>query len=572
MTAPTRSRRWVSLQPIWPNPIFHRYARSRLRPQALSAALIITLIFAGFFFFLFRTLALYQGRMEIAAAERAPLIPLLIIQAIILFIMGTGQVAAGITAEADEGVLDYQRLSPMTPLGKVLGYLFGLPVREWVQFLSTLPFTAWGLWRGEVPMATWLPLYVVVISSAILYHLTGLVAGAVIHNRRWAFLVSIVLVILLYTVFPQAAKFGLVYFKYLTLHPVLEETISELVPGELGGPLRLWRSLTPDVRFFGLHFSEAVFTLFAQSVLILTFFVMLWRRWRRAEAHLLSKLWAVGFFAWVQMLLLGNALPLIEPGFLFPSRQFGRMVGRRLSMWRPAFEEALAMVALYGVVTMFLLVVLVLIITPTIETQTRGLQRARKLGRRRVPWLGDSASSFLFVGVMAIVGATGWFIFAKHVIGSDWFPGRALPLLAAPTFALVLVATAWASQAVLEGWGQRRFFHAVVFIGVVPVMLGAILGSVGDRALTAAMWLIGLSPLAAPVFATQALIPTLEIPNEIIRAIPLAFWFWQGITALATLWLLGRLWLIRKARRAAVMSTAGAGSTRVESNGQAQTS
>ena len=60
MTAPTRSRRWFSLQPIWPNPIFHRYARSRLRPQALSAALIITLIVAGFFFFLFRTLALYR--------------------------------------------------------------------------------------------------------------------------------------------------------------------------------------------------------------------------------------------------------------------------------------------------------------------------------------------------------------------------------------------------------------------------------------------------------------------------------------------------------------------------------
>ena len=104
--------------PIWPNPIFRRYARARLRPQALSAALIITLIVAGFLFFLFRTLALYRGDMDIADAERAPLIPLLILQAIILFIMGTGQVAAGITAEADEGVLDYQRLSPHDSAGQ----------------------------------------------------------------------------------------------------------------------------------------------------------------------------------------------------------------------------------------------------------------------------------------------------------------------------------------------------------------------------------------------------------------------------------------------------------------------
>ena len=76
------------------------------------------------------------------------------------------------------------------------------------------------------------------------------------------------------------------------------------------------------MKFFNLDFSEAVFTVFSQGGLILTFVVMLCRKWRRTESHLLGKLWATGFFIWIQILLLGNALPLIEPGNLFPSRAF----------------------------------------------------------------------------------------------------------------------------------------------------------------------------------------------------------------------------------------------------------
>ena len=151
--------------PWWPNPIFRRYARSRLRPQALGAWLLVTVLLAGFLYFGFRTGTRFQGQMSIMDAERATVIPLLVLQALILFFLGTGQVAAGITAEADEGTLDYQRLSPLTPLGKVLGYLLGLPVREWCLFAATLPFTAWALWKGEVAASAWMPVYLVLLAQ-----------------------------------------------------------------------------------------------------------------------------------------------------------------------------------------------------------------------------------------------------------------------------------------------------------------------------------------------------------------------------------------------------------------------
>jgi hypothetical protein len=536
----------------WPNPIFRRYVRARLRPQALMVALLITVILAGFLYFSFRTGFRYRGQMEVADAERATLIPLLVLQALILFFLGTGNVAGGITAEADEGTLDYQRLSPLTPLTKVLGYLLGLPIREWCMFAATLPFTAWALWKGEVAASAWVPIYLGLLSSALLYHLTGLVMGTVVKNRRWAFLFSIIVIFLLYTVIPQAAKFGLVYFKYLTIWPVVDENIANLMPGEMGGMMRFAKSMEPDVRFFGLHFSEATFTLFSQSVLILTFVVMLWRRWRQSDSHLLGKAWAFGLFVWMQLMLLGNALPLIEPGLLFPSRQFNRRFLRDAN-WEPGVIEAVSMIALYGMVTLLLLVVLTFIITPTVERQTRGLRRGRKLGWKRIPRLSDPASSTMMVALMAVAGAVGWTIFAQQLMGSHWFAGHHLAGYTGATFALILLGAGLASQAILEGWGGQKFFLAVIFAAVLPVMAGGIIGSVGDRSLTPATWLAGVSPVSAPAYAAASLVSTdYVLPKEVARAIPRAFWFWQGVTGLTTAWLLWRLRQIRQDRHALV--------------------
>ncbi len=544
-------RRW------WSNPILRRYARSRLRPQALGVGLWLIGMSAGFLFFFSRTVGHYRGGLGVVDTERAPLVPLLVLQAILLFFVGTGQVAGGITAEADEGTLDYQRLSPMRPLAKVLGYLLGLPLREWCLFGATLPFTAWGLWKGEVAVGTWLPVYAALLSSAILYHLTGLVAGTVVKNRRWAFLVSLGAIFLLYTVIPQAAKFGLVFFKYLTLWPVIDENLANLLPREAGGILRLAKSLEPDVRFFGLHFSEAAFTLISQGVLSLTLVVMLWRRWRRAESHLLGKGWALGGFVWVQLVLLGNALPLIEPGLLFPSRQFARRF-LPAENWEPGVWEALGMIGLYGLVTLLLMVVLTVIITPSAEEQVRGLRRGQRLGWRRVPRFSDAASSFWFVGLMALAGAAGWTVFAERLMGSSWFAGHPLGAQAGPTFGLVLLGAGLSCQAILEGWGGRRLFLVAVLLGILPLLTGGIVGTVGSRSLVSATWLAGLSPVAAPVYAAAVLLPTVDLPQEVGLALPRAFWFWQGVTALVAVWLGWRRRQIWGERAAAVAAAARA--------------
>jgi hypothetical protein len=476
---------------------------------------------------------------------------LLFLQDFILFVLGTAQVAGGMTAERDEGVIDYQRLIPMSPLAKVIGYLFGLPVREYVMFLATLPFTAWCVWRGQVSWHVWLPLYTAVFSSGLLYHITGLVTGTVARNRRWAFLASIGLVFCLYTVVPQMANFGLASFRYLTIMPVVEESLPGLLPRTSGALLRTMQQLAPTAKFFDLNFSETVFTLFSQGGLIVTFAVMLCRKWRWAESHLLGKVWACAFFVWIQILLLGNALPLIEPGTLFPSRGFYRMLRFATPMWAPRPEEAVAISAMFGIVTLLLIFVLTGIITPSRDHQIRGWRRARKQGATAPSVVADEAGAFWFVLIMAVAGGASWFLFTRAVVESRWFPGHEVPLRVLVFFSAVIVTAAISFQSLFETKGGRAVTVAAIFIGVVPIMAGMVLGPISNRLIPTASWIAGMSPLSMPFYAPATLLSLAELPVEAARAVPRAFYFWLLVSGMSTLWLMARL---RKARRAMARS------------------
>ena len=561
---------------VWDNPIFRRYCCSRLRPRGLGVSLLLTVLIAGFMVAMAYSTGVSMATraaegilganpsaaLDIEAltakhmitAARSALMPMLVLQGVILFVFGTAQVAGGMTAERDEGVIDYQRLVPMSPLSKVVGYVFGLPVREYVMFLTTLPFAAWLFWKGEVKSTVWLQLYTALFSSTLLYHFTGLLTGTVAKNRRWAFLASIGLVFCLYTVIPQLAKFGLVFFKYLTITPVVQECLPEMLPEEMAGPLRAFRRFVPVVKFFGLDFSELVFTLFSQLALILTFVIMLCRRWRRAESHLLGKLWATGFYIWIQILLLGNALPLVESGDLFPSRAMRNGLMRITGPVEPQPMEAVVMSGIYGLFTLLLIFLLGGIITPNPENQVKGWRRARKQGRSSLPVRSDAATSFWFVIMMALAGATGWFLFTRGVVESAWFPGHLVPLKILGYFIAVMLTCGLSFQLLLEAWGGRVVTLMAIFVGVVPIMVGAVLIPVGENMYPAVAWLLSISPLSTPIYATLSLLSLAELPVEIARAVPAAFTFWLAVGAMVMTWLIYRLFSTRRAMAKEVLS------------------
>ncbi|MEM7146297.1 MAG: hypothetical protein AAF591_14255 [Verrucomicrobiota bacterium] len=536
----------ITFWKIWANPIFRRYCQSRLRPRGLGFTLLITLILAAFLFFIFRFNAIYNINIDLIDAERAPIIPLLFLQGVILFLLGTGQVAGGMTAESDEGVLDYQRLAPMSPLAKVVGYLFGLPIREYVCFAATMPFTLWALWRGMVEWQIAAQLYLVFLSSAILYHLTGLVAGTVIKNKRWAFLASMGLVFLLYTVMPQVSNFGLAYFRHLTLYPVFEEYLAFILPRDQGALILAGRSLLGVTRFFDLNLSETFVTLFSQGILSATLVSMLCRRWRRAESHLLGKIWATVLFAWIQIALLGNALPLIRPGQIFPSNEFNRrfVAGGLRENWSPEPAEVIAMAGTVGFVSLAILWTFTAIITPNKFTQLNGWRRARKKGRSSLGVASDPATALPWVAFMTACGAAGWILFTRAIVESRWFPGTEISPITTIAFILVFFTGGIGFQTLLESKGARTTVLVAILLGVVPLLLGSVLATISAKLTalaTPAIWIIALSPVAAPSYAAITTLDIVNLPLVIARALPNAFWFSQGIAALITLYLLTHL-------------------------------
>jgi len=378
--------------------------------------------------------------------------------------------------------------------------------------------------------------------------LTGLIAGTVLKNRRWAFLVSMGIVFLLYTLIPQLAKFGLVYFRYLTVRPVFEEHLVSLLPQTVGAVVgTVNRLMPPPPGFFNLSLPQTVFTLFSQFMLILTGIVMLWRRWRRDESHLLGKAWALGLYAWTQVMLLGNALPLIDLGRVFPSRELNRRFRSVMTrQWQPEGMEAVVMSGAYGLVSIALLWAMTLMVTPSADTQVRGWRRTRKLGRRRMMPMSDPATGFWAVLLMVVTGALGWIVFTRAVVESHWF-NQAMPEVTMLGMGLTFVTCGLGFHGLLEGRGGKLVGLTVILLGVAPIMLGTVLGAANDRFVALSAWLFAMSPVSGPLFAPAATLPLADLPEELFKAVPRAFWFFQGVRLLATLWFVKDFWKRRKA-------------------------
>ncbi len=521
----------VELKPVafWQlhkNPILLRYLRSRLRWNGLAAALILTLVISAF------TLVIsYNGAIRFSFesdvnAYRAAFLPVFLIQVIIMLFLGTGSVASGITQEYEDGMVDYQRLTPMSPMAKILGYLFGLPIREWFLFAVTSAFIGIIVVKGQVPMESVWRVYSVFFLSIILYHLMALVVVHSMKKKRVAGRVIQLLVVVLYLVFPLLSQFGLVFFEYLTVRPILKENMLEYIPK--GANMRSLLDLdsgATTVPFFDQQLRAWSFSMIIMSSLTVSFLLMLCRRWKDVTSHLMSKPFALIFFGFFMFFLIGNTLPIAKVGEMSITKNFIEIREKSLldriehfkdrEPLRRAFETKLKTYrektkvtnataadapvgqTVFGSICVLFACLVVYIVTPRNEKYLLGLRRARNLKKKWIPFHWDEAPGLLVTLCVIVMLTVTLFCFSTTLYSAPTMPARIRGLIPfIPIVCLFAAVVVLVFYLVYEAWENKGLFLLLLFIWVLPIMVALVI-AVQSNHYPTLVWFSSISPIAA---------------------------------------------------------------------------
>ena len=450
---------------IWRNPLFRKSVYNRLRPKTTIAWGLVAFITSLFIFMVAYVAPVNQNALDAHEAAGSCIIALLVVQGILLMFMGTGSVAHGVAEERENGLIDYQRLNPMSRADKILGYLFGLPVREYLLFAITVPFLVFAALGGGVSFLRLGRLYLVFFTLVVVYHMTGFVAGMVASRPRRASWFSRATILLLYLLLPQIANFGFTIFGYLTLFP----TGAEVVRAEWGTDFasnQTWTSMP----FFGLELNPTFFTLALQAMLLAAFIAILLRKWLHDAKQALSKWQSLAVFGGVQLLILGSLSPLL----MNPTRLFLLA----LALQRESPREALAAVFyIYWGLSIVVAGIVLNTVSPNPDGLVVGWRRAQKRGRQKPSLGADKASSFWVAVALGLIGACSYGVLVALTGTQSVFFGRIeltpTVFLPAAIFFFVVVTI----QGLRQRYGPKGLLLAIFAIGVVPAMVSIVLAA-----------------------------------------------------------------------------------------------
>jgi hypothetical protein len=288
-------------------------------------------------------------------------------------------------------------------------------------------------------------------------------------------------------------------FSHLTIWPVVGANLSDLIP-QIRGPFTSWsrRLGAPEVPFWGTQMSHLSFALMVQGSLIVTFLVMLVRRWRDEQSHLLGKGYATGWLLWLQVILLGNVLPLVEQGRLLTGKLAGRTeLARELSRI-PGHIEARVLAASYGLISLLILLPIISCMTPREPMQMIAFRRRKKFGQRMIPWFDDGATAAPFTWIAATVTGATWAFFTQRLLTSPAFGASGFPVEGWAVFIGVVFIAAAIFHFLLETYGRRAAWLTLFLAGFLPLFTSLVLMSLSAGWFETARYLTAFSPLSTP--------------------------------------------------------------------------
>ena len=483
---------------IWLNPIVRRYATARLRMGLLLGwGLPVQAI--GAFIWLVTYLFSHKAQnFPVPQAAVTAWCGILLLQGILWIMKGTFSVAVGIAREGAEGLTDAQRLTPLKPAYKVMGYLFGLPILETVLVASLLPWSIVSIVIGHVPLAIVFRVHLLLGTAAVLHHAIGLVTGTVIKQKIVAGTVSQLLVIVLHVFVPVFSRFGAGPLGHLGVESAISRELEPLILPQVNiGPAM--------VRFFHLEVTRTGYQWLIMSVLLGFLLSILWRKWKQADAHLFSKPVALGFFAWILVMSLGEIFPRVDDGTLFQAgEKLPRAWARSGQISDAVTEQGMTLIwaGAVGSVALVAAMLVASIITPTLDQHWCALRALRQRQSARIPWVGDAHSAFVWVIGLGAFAAAGWYYLVREVMTEPMLalvlrPDPAMPWLFLTSILLPLLA--WA---LLMEWRGMRAAYAAAFVGwIIPLMVVIVAVLSGASITGWPRWWLSFSGLLLPALS-----------------------------------------------------------------------
>ena len=546
------------------NPLIIKGIRENLRPKHLIAAGLFSLIVCSTIYltsYLEGSEGKYSKDPETntwVQAESSPVNGarnaftfLLTLQGFYLMFLGTGRVASITAEERESGLLDYQRMTPMNPLSKIIGYIFGIPAREYYMFLFTLPFLGHAILVGKLPWGNIIQLYSVFFCSVILYHLTAHAVGLVVPKPRAASWVSRIVVLGLYVVLPGLGQAGISFLSFLTILPTYFGKIFPLLNdqgvqnvGRLKSKLvDFWQ----DVPFFDFAISPTTFTFLMQGLLILILLVTGHRKWRNQALPSLSKPSALLIHSIFQFLLLGCLWTFFDKG------EASGLIGQELSahQFSGKEEKILGLILVIGIffsLSLLFILCLINICCPNQHLYLKGIQRISKFNLARIPRMADEGSGLVLMLVLSIITLFTYSVLIKLALHSDaWKLNSSflsLCLIPASTLLLAVIYL----QASREQWFNLGFWGFVGLLWITPLLASLVLGvGWGEENIGLILKLLAINPLSIiPMHWIYEHAEIVKLPQEIAQNVNSAIQFGLLIAGIFAILLQSRLYFIRK--------------------------
>ncbi len=443
------------------NAVFVKHARARLRLVKMLPIFIIYLVVSTLGFLGPLLVDYYESGREEGWEVLPAAIAFGILSAVQWFalaLLGTSRVATALGEERDSGILEFHRVTPTSGVYRVVGYLFGTPIREYLLVVVSLPLSLIAAFLAEFSMPRVLLGYGIFWLNCLFFHALAVVLGLITKKAKIASGSAVAAVIGLPIVAQSLEDVGLPFLTYLTATAAFYGLSTESIPS-----IRSFNWVDED--FFGLKVSLVLCTVVVHVVAFGFIMIAAGRKLWRQDAPLLSKLQSVCLLAVIAVLMVGSYWQNIGT----PDIDSTQMV-----------KFMAVLLGVVGVVAMLLAGV----VTPSLLAFLRTAERAKKSGQHSVPIFSDGASNLetvlVFLTVILVAYAGTFAASGKKVSLATFTGSGGIAAAVAPFLVIAVTVLGWASAGEFFSLALRRHkgrYMGLLFflVWILPVLVAVLL-------------------------------------------------------------------------------------------------